>query len=126
VLFEQRNAHYLQVKGVGVAPAELEDALLGHSKVFDAAVTGVPDDYAGEVPKAYIVPQLGITANNALAAELHNHIQQTKSKSKWLKGGIEFVQEIPKSASGKILRRKLRQIETDRAKAKRSARTSRL
>lgn len=102
-----RIKEMIKVKGIGVAPAELEDLLLGHSGVEDTAVVGLHDDYSGERPKAYVVPKRNVTANEALARELIRYVKDRKVKHKWITE-VEFIEEIPKSASGKILRRVLR------------------
>ena len=61
-----RTKEMINVKGIAVAPAELEDLLLGHSKVEDVAVMSVLDNYAGENPKAYVFPKTGIKGNQDL------------------------------------------------------------
>ena len=103
-----RIKEMIKVKGIGVAPAGLEDLLLGHPKVEDVAVMGVPDDYSGEVPKAFVVLKGGWKGCGDLEEELVKYVRERKVRYKWISGGIEFVQIIPKSASGKILRRVLR------------------
>jgi acyl-coenzyme A synthetase/AMP-(fatty) acid ligase len=101
----------IKVKGIGVAPAELEDLLLGHDKVEDVAVLGIKDDYSGEVPKAYIVPKLNQRpGGQELGRELMAYVKEKKVRYKAVKE-VEFIDEIPKSASGKILRRVLRDLE---------------
>lgn len=105
-----RIKEMIKVKGIGVAPAELEDLLLGHAKVSDVAVLGVADDYSGEVPKAYIVPKGGQEAGTELGLELIRYVKEKKVRYKAVKE-VEFIEEIPKSASGKILRRVLRDKE---------------
>ncbi|KAF2206782.1 hypothetical protein CERZMDRAFT_52453 [Cercospora zeae-maydis SCOH1-5] len=102
-----RIKELIKVKGIGVAPAELEDLLLGHDKVEDVAVLGITDDYSGEVPKAYIVPQGGQAGSQELGRELLKYVKDNKVRYKAVKE-IEFIEAIPKSASGKILRRILR------------------
>lgn len=102
-----RIKELIKVKGIGVAPAELEDLLLGHDKVEDVAVLGVPDDYSGEVPKAYIQARAGHTPGQELGRELLKYVKDNKVRYKAVKE-IEFIEAIPKSASGKILRRVLR------------------
>lgn len=93
-----------------VAPAELEDLLLGHPDVEDVACLGIPDDYSGERPKAYIVLQTNKRKNPEEAGKgLIKYVQEKKVRHKWVKE-IEIVDEIPKSASGKILRRILRDM----------------
>ncbi|KIV88636.1 hypothetical protein PV10_08302 [Exophiala mesophila] len=115
-----RLKEMIKVKGVGVAPAELEDLLLGHRLVTDAAVIGIPDDYAGEVPKAFVVLAPSAKPDAATLKDLLDFVKQRKSRPKWLAGGIEFVDIVPKSASGKVLRRVLRDQEKERAKQKKS------
>lgn len=105
-----RIKELIKVKGIGVAPAELEDLLLGHKKVEDVAVLGIKDDYSGELPKAYVVLKPGINQDTATGKELIQYVKDTKVRYKWIKE-IEFTDEIPKSGSGKILRRVLRDKE---------------
>lgn len=107
VTITDRIKELIKVKGIGVAPAELEDLLLGHTKVEDVAVIGIPDDYSGEVPKAFIVLKRGYEGSRELEQELIEYIRERKVRHKWITK-IEFVPLIPKSASGKILRRVLR------------------
>lgn len=87
-----------------VAPSELEDLLRQNEKVEDVAVIGVSDVQTGEAPRAYIVkkPQVKLTED-----EVHHYLKDLVSKHKYLKGGIEFRESIPKAPSGKILRREL-------------------
>ncbi|KAG0649437.1 4-coumarate-ligase isoform [Hyphodiscus hymeniophilus] len=109
VTITDRIKEMVKVKGIGVAPAELEDLLLGHPHVEDCAVLGVKDDYSGEKPKAYIMRKTGAPEEKALGQALLDYVKEKKVKHKWLKE-IEFTGEIPKSASGKILRRVLRNL----------------
>ena len=102
-----RLKEMIKVKGIGVAPAELEDLLLGHDWVEDVAVMGIQNDYSGELPKAYVVLKPGHDGNKARGRELMQYVKDRKIRHKWVKE-VEFVNEIPKSASGKILRRVLR------------------
>lgn len=105
-----RIKEMIKVKGIGVAPAELEDLLLGHPRVSDVAVLGINDEYSGEVPKAYIVPKSNEKAGQELGLELIKYVKEKKVRYKAVKE-VEFIDEIPKSASGKILRRILRDQE---------------
>jgi acyl-CoA synthetase (AMP-forming)/AMP-acid ligase II len=101
-----RLKELIKYKGFQVAPAELEALLLGHEGVADAAVIGVPDDEAGELPKAFVVP-----AGDDLDAEaLMAWVAEQVSPQKRVRV-VEVVEEIPKSPSGKILRRELRDRE---------------
>lgn len=111
----RRNTN--MIKGHQVAPAELEAHLLTHPAVNDCAVIQIPNEKTGEVPKAFVVksPSVGLEENDRiLAREIQKHVEQHKARYKWISGGIEFVDEIPKSPSGKILRRLLRDKEKEK------------
>lgn len=102
-----RLKEIIKVKGFQVAPAELEGILREHPNVDDAAVVGVPHNITGEAPKAFIVCK----KNQHVAAEdLKQFVAEKVINYKHLTGGIEFVDEIPKTPSGKILRRKLKKL----------------
>lgn len=103
LFIRDRLKELIKVKGFQVAPAEVEAVLQSCPGVMDAAVIGVPDDAAGEVPVAFVVPQGEVRAED-IAAYLRGHLASYK-----LPARIEFIEAIPKSASGKILRRLLRQ-----------------
>jgi ribosome assembly protein SQT1 len=84
-------------------------------------VIPVPDDAAGEVPKAFVVKSssVGLEDNDHLVArDIAKHVQDHKARHKWLKGGVEFLDVIPKSPSGKILRRLLRDKEKESTRQK--------
>merc|ERR1719154_938796 len=99
-----RMKELIKVKGLQVAPAELEDVLRSLSGVKDVAVIGVKSEREGEVPRAYIV-----RADESLTEEsVNSFMREQVSSHKQLMGGIEFVQNIPKSAAGKILRKDLK------------------
>ena len=105
-----RIKEMVKVKGIQVAPAEIEDVLLGHRDVVDVAVVGVQDGYAGERVKAFVVLREGVSAGEHVGRELMAYVRERKVRFKWVRE-IEFVDEVPKSASGKILRRVLREME---------------
>lgn len=129
ITISDRIKEMIKVKGIAVAPAELEDLLLGHQKVEDVAVLGVKDDYAGELPKAFIVLKTSFTGSESVGKELLSFVRGKKIKYKWVKE-VEFIDKIPKSASGKILRRELRNLErsglSKGLKVREEARSSRL
>ena len=108
-----RIKELIKVKGHQVAPAELEAHLLTHPAVSDTAVIQIPDDNAGEVPKAFVVRSAAYTSKPVaeVARDIAKHVEEHKAPYKWLKGGVEFIDVIPKSPSGKILRRLLRDQE---------------
>jgi 4-coumarate--CoA ligase len=98
-----RLKELIKFKGFQVAPAELEATLVTHAGIIDAAVIGMPDDEAGELPVAYVV-----TADPAPSeADIKAHLAKTLSSYKQVHQ-VHFMDEIPKSASGKILRRVLK------------------
>ncbi|KAH7137393.1 hypothetical protein B0J13DRAFT_559593 [Dactylonectria estremocensis] len=115
-----RIKELIKVKGHQVAPAELESHLLTHPYVDDCTVIQVPDERAGELPKAFVVksPQASQKSDEETIKAINQHVEEHKAKHKWLKGGIEFIDVIPKSPSGKILRRVLRDREKQARKAK--------
>ncbi|KAK0655893.1 hypothetical protein B0T16DRAFT_315553 [Cercophora newfieldiana] len=115
-----RLKELIKVKGHQVAPAELEAHLLSHPSVDDCAVIAVPHDRDGEVPKAFVVTPASMASrkDEDIAAEVTKYVQDHKAHYKWLKGGIEFIDVIPKSPSGKILRRLLRDREREARRSK--------
>ncbi|KMU82633.1 4-coumarate-CoA ligase 1 [Coccidioides immitis H538.4] len=117
ITITDRIKEMIKVKGIGVAPAELEDLLLGHPDVEDAAVLAVPDEYSGERPKAYVVLKPARKDDDLVATgrKLIKYVQEKKVRHKWLVE-VEFTEEIPKSASGKILRRVLREQQKNGGK----------
>lgn len=106
-----RVKELIKYKGSQVAPAELEGILLGHPKVNDAAVIGWHmEEIHSEVPMAFVVIRDGEKRDEKEAKELISWLGQRTSKTKLLRGGIIFIDEVPKSASGKILRRILKEL----------------
>lgn len=104
-----RIKEMIKYKGWQVAPAELEAILLSHPAVADAAVIPSPDPEAGEVPKAFVVKKAEVTAEELMAFVAERVAAYKKIRQ------VEFVEQIPKTLSGKILRRVL--IEQERKKA---------
>jgi acyl-CoA synthetase (AMP-forming)/AMP-acid ligase II len=102
-----RVKELIKYKGYQVAPAELEALLVSHPSIADAAVIPIPDEEAGEIPKAFIV-----RAGEIGEDEIMSYIAERVAPYKKIRV-IEFVEEIPKSASGKILRRVL--VEKERS-----------
>ncbi|XP_055543044.1 uncharacterized protein LOC129728617 [Wyeomyia smithii] len=102
-----RLKELIKYKGFQVPPAELEAILLKHPKVQDAAVIGVPDERVGELATAFIVKESG---EDVSAEEIVDFVASQVSPQKRLYGGVRFIDEIPRTISGKILRRQLREI----------------
>jgi 4-coumarate--CoA ligase len=99
-----RVKELIKVKGFQVPPAELEALLVTHPGVTDVAVVGIPDEEAGEVPKAFVVPAPGAAPG---LAELQDFLAGHVASYKQIRD-LAIVEAIPKSPSGKILRRVLR------------------
>jgi acyl-CoA synthetase (AMP-forming)/AMP-acid ligase II len=107
-----RLKEMIKYKGHQVAPAELEAILLSHPAVADAAVIRTPDEEAGEIPKAFVVLRCEATADDLMAFVAAQVAPYKKIRR------LEFIDQIPKSASGKILRRVL--VESERVRAVRA------
>jgi len=103
-----RTDDMLKVGGIYVAPFEVEGALLSHDSVLEAAVIGVPDELGLTKAKAYIVVKSGVATDDVLAAALQRHVKERLAPYKYPRW-IEFIAEMPKTATGKIQRFKLRE-----------------
>ncbi|KAJ7654426.1 hypothetical protein DFH06DRAFT_993732, partial [Mycena polygramma] len=116
VIYIDRLKEIMKVRGFQVAPAELEGCLLGHELVADVCVVGMADSFSGEVPVAFVAPTAAALAtfqsdaNAILKAKtsLIEYVAKLKSPYKHLRR-VEFVEQIPKSPSGKVLRRIIRE-----------------
>ena len=98
----------MNVAGRKVGPAEVEDALIEHPAVSEAAVIGVPDELKGECIVAFVVPKPGVAVTAALEQELSRHLVDSLGPT-FKPQAIRCVRELPKTQSGKIVRRLLRQ-----------------
>ncbi|KAL7033262.1 hypothetical protein ACKWTF_007522 [Chironomus riparius] len=100
-----RLKELIKVKGFQVPPAELEELLRMHPDIIDAAVIGIPNKNTGELPRAYVV------SKNPSLTEQHvkDYVADKVSEYKRLEGGIEFIQTVPKNATGKIMRKELKE-----------------
>ncbi|KAF1807817.1 putative amp dependent CoA ligase [Eremomyces bilateralis CBS 781.70] len=109
-----RLKELIKYKGFQVAPSELEDLLISHPYVLEAAVTSIYDDtQATELPRAYVTLTKEVMARHDLNVEealqeIHQWLDGQVAGYKKLRGGIFYMRELPKTASGKILRRLLR------------------
>lgn len=107
-----RLKEFIKYKAYQVSPAELEDILQSHAGVLDAAVVGAPDEAVGEIPVAFVVRGEGAALD---AGELMQYVAARVAPYKKIRA-VEFVDQIPKSPAGKILRRVLK----DRVRAQRA------
>ncbi|XP_017783095.1 PREDICTED: 4-coumarate--CoA ligase 1-like isoform X2 [Nicrophorus vespilloides] len=97
----------IKYKSFQVSPAELEDVLKSHNEITDAGVIGVPDGRAGELPMAFVVK-----VKNCKLSEQNviDYVAERISVHKQLHGGVRFVDDLPKNSTGKLLRKKLREM----------------
>lgn len=107
LFYEGRADDIISSAGYRIGPMEVENALLEHPAVQESAAVGKPDAERGEIVKAFVVLREGFAGTPPLAAELQEHVKRTTAPYKYPRE-VEFVAELPKNASGKLLRRVLR------------------
>jgi len=107
LFYEGRADDIISSAGYRIGPMEVENALLEHPAVQESAAVGKPDAERGEIVKAFVVLKAGIAGTPQLARELQEHVKAVTAPYKYPRE-IEFVAELPKNASGKLLRRLLR------------------
>ncbi|XP_060530546.1 uncharacterized protein LOC132704528 [Cylas formicarius] len=100
-----RCKELIKVKGNQVSPTELENLIMEIEGIMDAAVVGIPDDLAGEVPRAYVVTKPGQNLNEE---DIQRFVSAKVTHYKKLAGGVKFINSIPRNPSGKILRQELK------------------
>lgn len=108
--FVGRTDDVIKCSGYRIGPFEVESALLEHPAVLETAITAVPDELRGQVVKATIVLAKGYTASEELKKELQNHVKRTTAPYKYPRI-VEFVDELPKTISGKIRRVEIREAD---------------
>lgn len=112
--FVGRADDVIKSSGYRIGPFEVESALMEHPGVLECAVTGVPDPDRGAVVKATIVLAPGYEASDALAEELREHVRRVTAPYKYPRV-VEFVDELPKTISGKIRRVQIREADASRS-----------
>ncbi|WP_246985140.1 acyl-CoA synthetase [Halorientalis marina] len=110
VAFKSRKDDVIISAGYRIGPEEVEDSVAGHEAVADAAVIGVPDDERGQVPKAFVVVASGLGADDDLRESIRQHVRDRLAKYEYPRE-IEFVDDLPKTATGKVRRKPLRERE---------------
>ena len=98
----------IKSSGYRIGPFEVESALMEHPAVVETAITGVPDPVRGQIVKATVVLAKGYEPTEELKKELQNHVKKLTAPYKYPRI-VEFVQELPKTISGKIRRVELRE-----------------
>jgi len=110
--FQARTDDVITTSGYRIGPGEIESCLLGHPAVSMAAVVGVPDPIRTERIKAFIVLAAGHRPSAALTAELQDHVRTRLAAHEYPRE-IEYLPELPLTATGKIVRRELRARAAD-------------
>ena len=114
IAYEARTDDMILTSGYNVSGLEIEAVLLEHESVGECAVVGSPDPNRGQIVKAFIQLKNGVEQQDTLVADLQNFVKSQISAFKYPRA-IEFVDELPHTATGKIQRGALRQLERERA-----------
>ncbi len=112
--FIGRDDDVIKCSGYRIGPFEVESALLEHPSVVECAITGAPDPIRGQVVKASVILAAGYEPSAELVKELQNHVKKVTAPYKYPRI-IEFVEELPKTISGKIKRGEIRKSDEDAA-----------
>jgi len=115
--YQGRADDVFKAAGYRIGPSEIENCLVKHPAVANAAVVPKPDAERGALVKAYVVLAAGHDASDALVADLQLHVRGKLAPYEYPKE-IEFIRELPMTTTGKVQRRVLRLQEEERAKAK--------
>lgn len=111
--FVGRDDDIIKSSGYRIGPFEVESAIIEHPAVQETAVVGAPDRIRGLIVKAFIILNPGHEPSDTLVRDIQNYVKRTTAPYKYPRE-IEFVDELPKTISGKIKRNELRQLEYDR------------
>ncbi len=111
VQFLSREDDLIKSSGYRIGPEEIEEALVTHPSVADAGVIGVPDEVMGQKTKAFVALEKGVEPSEDLKKELIEHCKGKIAVYK-LPREIQFIDAMPRTMVGKLLRRKLRDLET--------------
>ncbi len=107
IFIVDRKKDMILMAGYNVYPAELERVIAGHSDVAMVAVGGQPDKLKGEIAKAYIVPKEGVKGDkDSIIKFCREHLAAYK-----VPRAVQFVEDLPKTGSGKVMRRKLKMLD---------------
>ena len=112
IRFVGRDDDVITSAGYRIGPGEIEDCLLNHSAVAAAGVIGKPDPVRTQIVKAYVMLKPGLIASDSLRAELQAHVRERLAKYEYPRE-IDFVEELPMTVTGKIIRRELRGRATE-------------
>ena len=107
--FVGRTDEIIKSSGYRISPFEIESVLMEHKAVLECAVIGIPDLTRGQVVKAFIVPAKGYLPSEELKKEIQNFVKSSTAPYKYPRQ-IDFVEDLPKTISGKIIRNKLKEV----------------
>ena len=107
--FVGRTDEIIKSSGYRISPFEIESVLMEHKAVLECAVIGIPDLTRGQVVKAFIVPAKGYSPSEELKKEIQNFVKSSTAPYKYPRQ-IDFVEDLPKTISGKIIRNKLKEV----------------
>jgi acyl-coenzyme A synthetase/AMP-(fatty) acid ligase len=110
LFFEGRGDDVINSAGYRIGPFEVESVLAEHPAVAEAAAVSAPDDERGQIVRAVVVLAPGFTASSSLATELQEHVKGRTAPYKYPRR-VDFVAELPKTPSGKVQRRLIRDSE---------------
>ncbi len=106
--FKSRKDDVIMSMGYRIGPGEIEECLMGHPAVAMCAVVGVDDEMRGQVPAAFVVVRPGVEPDDALLGELQDHVR-TRLAAHEVPRQVHFVDDLPRTTTGKIMRRSLRE-----------------
>ncbi|MGE4384731.1 MAG: AMP-binding protein [Endomicrobiaceae bacterium] len=109
--FVGRADDVIKSSGYRIGPFEVESALIEHPAVLECAITAVPDPYRGQIVKATVVLSKGYSPSDSLVVELQNHVKKVTAPYKYPRV-VEFVNELPKTISGKIRKVEIREADS--------------
>ena len=110
MFYAGRSDDIISSAGYRIGPMEVENALLEHPAVLESAVVGSPDPERGEVVKAFILLRPGFIPSDDLVTDIQDHVKRVTAPYKYPRL-IKFVEALPKTVTGKLLRRQLRDQE---------------
>ncbi|UCF82296.1 MAG: AMP-binding protein [Desulfobacteraceae bacterium] len=111
--FTGRQDDIIESGGYRIGPGEVEDCLMKHEAVALVGVIGVPDPIRGEIVKAFIQPKEGVTVDKALEESIKQHVK-TKLEAHAYPREVEFMKELPRTKTGKILKQELRRMHKEK------------
>jgi acetyl-CoA synthetase len=115
--FNGRKDDVITSAGYRIGPAEIEDCLMKHPAVAMVAVVGSPDEVRTEIVKAFVVPKAGVAPGPDMAEDIKNFVKTRLAAHEYPRE-VEFVSELPMTATGKIMRRELKKLEMQRKSKK--------